>query len=67
MRNIARRLDRLEQKSGTKEKRFIWVNSPEELERRRAERNSISPTSHRNRNRWLRYARDIHLEIEAIL
>jgi hypothetical protein len=37
MRNIARRLDRLEQKSGTKEKHFIWVDSPEELERRRAE------------------------------
>jgi hypothetical protein len=37
MRNIARRLNRLEQKSGTKEKRFIWVDSPEELERRRAE------------------------------
>ena len=37
MRNIARRLDRLEQKSGTKEPRFIWVDSLEELERRRAE------------------------------
>jgi hypothetical protein len=37
MRNIARRLDRLEQKSGTKEKRFIWVDSPEDLERKRAE------------------------------
>jgi hypothetical protein len=37
MRNLARRLDRLEQMSGTKEKRFIWVDSPEDLERRRAE------------------------------
>jgi hypothetical protein len=37
MRNIARRLDRLEQKSGTKEKRFIWVDSPGDLERKRAE------------------------------
>jgi hypothetical protein len=37
MRNIARRLDRLEQKSGTKEPRFIWVDGPEDLERRRAE------------------------------
>jgi hypothetical protein len=37
MRDLARRLNRLEQKSGTKGKRFIWVDSPEELERRRAE------------------------------
>jgi hypothetical protein len=37
MRDLARRLDRLEQKSGTKEKRFIWVDSPDELERRSAE------------------------------
>ena len=37
MRNLARRLDRLEQMSGTKEMRFIWVHSPEDLERRRAE------------------------------
>ena len=37
MRDLARRLGRLEQKSGTKEKRFILVDSPEELERRRAE------------------------------
>ena len=37
MRNIARRLDRLEQKSGIKASRLIWVDSPEELERRRAE------------------------------
>ena len=37
MRDLARRLDRLEQKSGTKEKRFIWVDSPEDLERKRAE------------------------------
>ena len=37
MRNITRRLDRLERKSGTKDKRLIWVNSPEDLERRRAE------------------------------
>jgi hypothetical protein len=37
MRNIARRLDRLELKSGTKQSRFIWVDSPEELERMRAE------------------------------
>jgi hypothetical protein len=38
MRDLARRLNRLEQKSGTKEKRFIWVDSPEELERRRADK-----------------------------
>ena len=37
MRNIARRLDRLEQESGTKEKRFIWVDSPDELERKSAQ------------------------------
>jgi hypothetical protein len=37
MRNIANRLYRLEQKSGTKQSHFIWVDSPEELERRRAE------------------------------
>jgi hypothetical protein len=37
MRNIARRLDRLEQKTGTKEMRFIWAGSPEDLEQRRAE------------------------------
>jgi hypothetical protein len=37
MNNIARRLDRLEQKSGTKASRLIWVDSPEDLERRRAE------------------------------
>ena len=37
MRNLANRLDRLEQKSGTKKPRLIWVDSPEELERRQAE------------------------------
>ena len=37
MRDLARRLDRLELKSGTKEMRLISVDSPEDLERRRAE------------------------------
>jgi len=37
MRNIARRLAQLERKSGTKDKRLIWVDSPANLERRRAE------------------------------
>ena len=37
MKDLARRLDRLEQKSGTKQPRIIWVDSPEELERISAE------------------------------
>ena len=37
MRNFAKRLDRLKQKSGTKSVRLIWVDSPEDLERKRAE------------------------------
>ena len=37
MRDISRRLDRLEQESGTNQGRLIWVDSPEELERRVAE------------------------------
>jgi hypothetical protein len=37
MNRFSRRLDRLERKSGTKSVRLIWVESPEELERKRAE------------------------------
>ena len=37
MRNITRRLDRLEQESGTNQGRLIWVDNPDELEQRRAE------------------------------
>ena len=37
MRNMAKRLDRLEQESGTNQGRLIWVDSPADLERRRAE------------------------------